>query len=315
MEKLWVLWAVRRLAISFLTCSALVAAETALLSPLTYTLAPPCSKRPGVRTTRSDLVRFGEVTASLTAQATHEGGTCIQSASLWVTQEGTSQQLDLPDVTIEPVGIVDIAPDSSGLLLVSGARVAFVSLSDGSMKWIRLADILGLGKCDVDFLPQGFADATHLVIAAVPRAAKGPQGSCPAVAAFYSIDNGSHDAKAVGTAPAVTRYANAIPLTARPCRGDPDVIGACYRARARLEISNKGDGLLVWPVGGTRVMAVEEDMLPAALRARVSPDMRVYANMVICPVVMERPSRYAFVCVDSATGIKGEAATVSHPEP
>lgn len=295
----------------------LKAADPSSPAPAAFVTAPPCSRRPGVRAIRSDLIQFGAVTASLSAQAAREGQSCLQTAALWVTRKNISQQYELRDAAVNTFAILDIAPDSDNILLSSvpaapnpdadhSAQFTVLSLPDGSLKWTPIADVLGLKNCAASFEPQGFIDATHVSIAArpVPSTLKHP--SCTTKTLYFDYDLTTRAVKQSST-PAIRRFAQSVAGPIHSCKSDPDVIAACYTARARLAVSPKGDGMKIWPVGGTHLMSVDKGMLPGNLSSEVGPNMRVYATMVICPLTVERggPSRY--VCVDAATDF--------HPDP
>lgn len=317
--------------LSTIVVAALSAVPAAAELPLAYSVAPPCSQRPGVRAVRSDLIQLGEVTASLSAQSTRENGSCVQAAALWVTLRGVSQQFELRDAPQNTFAIVDIAPDSSAILLSSTAtlhkpddyrspQMAVLALPDGAVKWTPVTDVLGFKGCDALLEPEGFLDAGHILIDAVPPASAHGHASCIAKPSFYSFDALHHTVKLSATI-GIRRFAQSVAPPLQSCKSDPDVVAACYTKRARLSLTEKGDGLLLWPVGEKRLLSVEDDMLPGDLLARVSPSMRVYATMVICPLTVEQPRSRPHICVDAATNLHTEAvpakvhADVSGPAP
>jgi hypothetical protein len=307
-------WLLAAFAISV---ASVPAASQTLLPPLAHSNSPLCSKRPGVRAVRSDLVQMGSLTASLSEQATRDQGVCTQTAALWVNQNGVSQQFDLPDAATRSIAIQDIAPDASSILLSSAtaiptrgndnsAELAIVSLKDGAVRWSPIATLLGLSKCDATFEPQGFLDATHINIIVMPPIGSHPHWSCGPEPISYSLDLTTRRARSSADV-VVHRFARAVSGPVRSCQADPDVVAACYTTRARLELDPRGDGLLLWPVGARHNFSVEEGMLPSDLLSKISPSMRVYATMLICPLTMEYQSPRDHICIDSARDFRPDA--------
>ena len=309
-----------------LLSGVLKAAEPSLLMPLAQTIAPPCSKHSGVRSTRSDVVALAQVTASISAQATREGESCIQSAALWVTQKGVSQQFELPDAGAKNLAIWDVAPDASAVLLSSyqpGAddswQLAVVPLADGTVKWTPPGELLGFHNCGAELQPQGFLDPRHIVIAASPQKFAHALPDCVTKATLFSAETDRHQAKIIAPA-TISRLAAAISGSFQSCQSDPDVVGACYRTRARLALTKDGNGMTLWPVGSGHFLSVQEDMVPEELRAQVSADQRIYATMLICPISPERSGPHR-ICIDSATDLKPDpinsrnlrSASTRHP--
>lgn len=312
MPKFSLFWLVLGLA-----SGTLQAADTTLLTPLAFTSTPPCPTRPGVRAIQSGLVELGGVTASLSAQSSRQKEACAQSAALWVTQKGVSQQFDLSDAAAKTFEILDVAPDSSAILLSSVAmspgaagyspEVAAVSLTDGTFKWTLVSDMLGFKNCNASFRPQGFLDAKHIEIAVEPNTAEHGRAECTDSVEFYSVDLEIPRVKPLG-ASEVNRQAKAISGPAHSCKTDPDVVGACYTERGRLALNGPGQDLLLWPLKGLHYMSVEEQMVPPALRAQLTPEMRVLATMVLCPMQVQRPGPKPYVCIESATSFRQDPA-------
>jgi len=278
-------------------------AADGLLPPLASVSAPPCPKRPGIRSQRSGVVQMGDAMVSVTAQTTREDGTCTTSASLWVTQSGVSQQVDLTDSGASTFNIIDIAPDTSGVLVSAADKAAFVSFADGSAHWLSLPDLLSVAPCRAQLTPQGFADSSRMVVALIPPAEAAAVG-CPSALSFYSVNWVTHAVNPMLNSLNLKRFAASA--SAQSCKTDPDVIAACYTARARLAVAPESRGYLLWPVGGKHVMAVPDGMVPDDLSAKVSASMRVYATMLICPVTTQMRSARPVVCIESASDLKAD---------
>ena len=303
MQRIASVWAALWLA-----CVASQAAQPGLFAPLAISVSPPCSSRHGVRTVRSNLVQFKTVTASLTAQSSEDNSICNQSVALWVTQNETSQQIDLGGSSSTTFAIVDIAPDTSGILVASWATsmdlmadrraaFAFISLIDGAVKWNALAKLVNEKDCSAGLVPQGFLDSKHFIVAA----------NCHSPANLYSVNLDSLSASPLAGSLTINRFAQVLSGPVRSCRTDPDVVGACYQTRARLAEGTDSTNKALWPVGSKHVLSVENSAIPTVLSSAVSPDTRVYATMTICPVTTDHPGSRRAVCIESASDLKTEA--------
>jgi hypothetical protein len=287
--------------------------------PLARSSAVPCSQRNGIRAARSDLVQLGQLTASITSQAMRENGICIQTAALWLNQKDISQQVDLPDAASKTFAIVDIAPDGSSVLLSAAPlfpanhpyQLAVVPLNAAAVKWISIADLVGFAHCDANLTPQGFLDLHHLIVAVAPQPTRRNSPSCQAIPAQYSVDLVTRRAEILPDSTTLHRFARSVSGPVQSCKADPDVIGACYTARARLGLASNGSDLLLWRFGGDRYMGVEEGMIPTSLSSQLTPTTRILATMVICPIMPGRPDPKAYVCIDSAYSFRLE--TIPHP--
>jgi hypothetical protein len=290
-----------------------------LLQPLASISVPSCSLRAGTRATQSGLVEFGDFSASLGAQAVREKAACDQSAALWVTQKGVSQQIDLTRAAIGRLSIVDVAPDFSAILISTtsaqpdpedrSTQVGVVSLADSSVQWTPVREMLSVGNCDASFRPQGFLDPKHIEIATLPHPSSHSFTNCSTKVAFYSIALDIPRVKLLNTT-LVVRRATAMPPPERSCKDDPDVAGACYSTRARLSLDGPGPDLLLWPVGAVHYMEAEQAMIPSNLRLVISQGARIYATVTICPLMREHRGPRPYVCVGTATDLRPELKSV-----
>jgi hypothetical protein len=173
--------------------------------------------------------------------------------------------------------------------------------------------------CDASLEPQGYSDSTHIIIGSLPGASVPARAGCNPNPSFVSLDLVTGRVKPGGQR-TVRRLAQSIAGPVHSCKNDPDVISACYTSRARLALLDNGPQMLVWPVGAAHYLAVSDDMLPSNLSSKVGPAMRVYATMVICPLVVDKPGPRVRVCVDAATDFRPDPvsskavrhATASH---
>lgn len=261
---------------------------------------------------RSSVVELGSVSASLSSQALREGKSCSQSSALGVTVRNVSEQFELPGDAGTSFAIQDIADDGSAILLTSSpvsdskdgnAAMAVVPVTEGSIKWIGLRELLQMAGCDAVIQPEGFLEPSRILLAVAPSMAPHPRANCIDKEVFYSFELNSHRVARFNESD-FTRQARVVSGPLESCKTDPDLVGACYRERARLALNDSGDGFTLWPLGGQHYLSVEEEMVPAALLAQVSPEMRVYANMLVCPMLPEPRESRMRVCIDSADTFK-----------
>jgi len=262
-----------------------------------------------VRAVRSDLVELGSVSASIGSQASREGHACVQSAALSVTQKDVTQQIELRDAAKTRFAIVDIAPDGSAILLTAErnrkVQMGVVSLASGALHWTSLAELIRTANCDAPIEAQGFLDVTHLVVAEAAAATGHRSVACPDNATFYSVEVESHRVKVLNS-DGFTRQAKVVSGAIQTCKSDPDVVRGCYSSRARLAISPNGQGMQLWTFGSNRSLSVEYGMVPGGLSSRVTPETRMLATMVICPMAVAPRTGRQVVCVDSAVNIRPE---------
>ncbi len=295
------------------------AADLSLLAPLATSDVPPCSIRRGVRATRSSLIELNNLSASISSQAVREGTACSQSSALGVTVQNVSEEFELPDPAASTFAIQDIAANGSAILLTAWPKVqnsqgglsiqmAVVPVSDGSIKWTAVSQLLQFPDCDVTFQPQGFLDPQHVLIAVVPGNAPHEKAGCTDKVLFYSLESDGHRIQPYD-GPGLNRMAHPSSGALESCKTDPDLAGGCYTARARLAVDDDDEGMSLWPVGGAHYLSVEQELIPQALSAQVSRSMRIYATMMICPMVAEPPTSRARACIESASGFKADPIT------
>ena len=96
-----------------------------------------------------------------------------------------------------------------------------------------------------------------------------------------------------------------------PCREHPLRHAPCFTLRGRMGLYNGAPSVRIWRVGTKRMLGVSEQRfavsgyctLPALLRARISWDVNLFADFVVCPFTPEEPGAMQLVCVDSAANI------------
>jgi hypothetical protein len=283
--------------------------------------APPCSTNVGVRASRSELVQFGSISASISAQSTREEtGECTQSVSLWMTGNGVSHQFELSGAAEYVFSIVDFAPDASSILLFrekafaapgedTGPEAALLAFGDAGPKWQPVMQFAGWKPCAGFLEPQGFLSPRAILFKANPPVApSGGLHACVQQSRFVSLDVATRKLLLLPGSVVVRRNGRVAGGPLLSCQSDPDLAGACYRMRGRVSVADGSGGMRVWQVGTPKVMDLAEGMLPDELAEQVTPAMRVYANMLVCPVRGNGLKAPATVCIESAGDFRLEAA-------
>lgn len=107
----------------------------------------------------------------------------------------------------------------------------------------------------------------------------------------------------------------ALPMQAgerRLCKGNPDLVGQCFKVRGRIYIANGAPAIRIWRVGSNRILGVhapEDENVPVDLDQMIkanSPFTRFYGDFEVCPFTREEPKVMQMVCVESATHLLPE---------
>ena len=111
----------------------------------------------------------------------------------------------------------------------------------------------------------------------------------------------------------VTLFALAtVPVQAherRLCKGNPNLVGQCFKIHGRIYIANGAPAIRIWRVGTSRILGVsppEDENIPADLDRTFkdnSPFTKYYGDFEVCPFTREKPKAMQIVCVESATHI------------
>jgi len=103
----------------------------------------------------------------------------------------------------------------------------------------------------------------------------------------------------------------AIPaFSAQPkCKGNPNVIEACYTIHGRVSLGADTVRLWLWPVGTKRMLGVtagprlddaDDPIIPSNLRFSDANE-DVYGDFEVCPFTPERKGAMQLVCIESAS--------------
>jgi hypothetical protein len=105
----------------------------------------------------------------------------------------------------------------------------------------------------------------------------------------------------------ILTVAATAPATARPCRNEARVVGACFAVHGRLHYFNGNPSLRMWRVGTTRYLGIhddEEPLVPSNLAACLRGFERtVYGDFVFCPFTRARPGWMQMGCIESARNL------------
>ena len=97
----------------------------------------------------------------------------------------------------------------------------------------------------------------------------------------------------------------------KPCREHPAVTAPCFTLRGRLSMWNGNPTYRIWPVGTRRMLGISEGIfdkpgysnIPQDLQTKLSWDVNLFGDFVICPFQPDKPGRMRSVCVDSAKNV------------
>jgi hypothetical protein len=93
------------------------------------------------------------------------------------------------------------------------------------------------------------------------------------------------------------------------CKGNPNVVGACYSVHGRLTRGADTVRLWLWLVGTKRMLGVtagprlddaDDPIWPQNLKF-VHGDEAIYGDFEVCPFTPERKGEMQLVCIESAS--------------
>jgi hypothetical protein len=104
----------------------------------------------------------------------------------------------------------------------------------------------------------------------------------------------------------------------RFCKGNPDLVGQCFKVHGRVRVVN-GTGIVIWRIGTDRLLGVEdEELIPDNLRkAMFKYDNEwgsdVYGDFEVCPFTKRKPGEMQMVCAESASHLVVRKPPASPP--
>jgi hypothetical protein len=96
----------------------------------------------------------------------------------------------------------------------------------------------------------------------------------------------------------------------RKCKGNPQVVGACYVVHGRATFGNGTPALRIWPVGTKRMLGVtaapgavdaDDPICPKNMMRFDSNVEGIFGDFEVCPFTPKRAGSMQMVCVQSAT--------------
>jgi hypothetical protein len=98
----------------------------------------------------------------------------------------------------------------------------------------------------------------------------------------------------------------AIAATPPRCKGNPELVSACYVIHGRATYGNGTPALRIWPVGTRRMLGVtsgrvaddaDDPIVPQKLNFDSSKE--AFGDFEVCPFTAERKGAMQMVCVES----------------
>src|SRR5215510_11892859 len=97
----------------------------------------------------------------------------------------------------------------------------------------------------------------------------------------------------------------------KSCRAHPLLVGRCFTVRGRLLIYNGAPARRLWKVGTKRVLGVSEQRfsvagyrnIPEGIESKISQDVALFGDFVVCPFTRSRPGEMQLVCIDEAKNL------------
>jgi len=93
------------------------------------------------------------------------------------------------------------------------------------------------------------------------------------------------------------------------CKGNPDIVGACYRVHGRLDVWNGAPTFRIWIIGTHHVLGVdplEDGIMPTFLLEQLQAGYSLTGSYMVCPFRRERRGYMGSVCIESATRLAAE---------
>jgi len=95
------------------------------------------------------------------------------------------------------------------------------------------------------------------------------------------------------------------------CKGNPQVVAACYTVHGRATFGPGTPALRIWPVGTKRMLGVTAGPIADDADDPIAPEnfaipnnaVAIYGDFEVCPFTPERKGFMRRVCVESASRI------------
>jgi len=106
----------------------------------------------------------------------------------------------------------------------------------------------------------------------------------------------------------------APPNGGRPCREHPELMGACFKIRGRLNLWSGRPTFRIWEVGTERILGVTQPRFDVARQVN-APDgvidrfgwgTHMFADFTLCPFTQPEAGYMQLVCIDAAENVDVE---------
>jgi len=97
----------------------------------------------------------------------------------------------------------------------------------------------------------------------------------------------------------------------KSCRAHPLLVGSCFTIRGRLSIYNGAPARRLWRIGTKRVLGISEQRysvtgyrnVPEYVESKLTEDVAVFGDFVVCPFTRLRPGEMQLVCIESGKNL------------
>ena len=97
----------------------------------------------------------------------------------------------------------------------------------------------------------------------------------------------------------------------KSCREHPLLTGRCFTVRGRLSVYNGAPARRIWKVGTKRILGISEQRfsvagyrnIPEDIESKISEDVALYGDFLVCPFTRSKPGEMQLVCIDEAKNL------------
>lgn len=183
--------------------------------------------------------------------------------------------------------------------------------ADHKPRWQHVEELFtkqqGWNGCSVYYDLTGWTPGGDVVVEVNPGSLTRRPPDCVRQKAYWSLEISSGKLVPLGSNYAATTGTREISPAHRPCKEDPDIVGACFAVHGRLSFYNGNPSFRIWHIGTSRVLGVWDDELPIipdAIWEKFKPhENDVFGDFEVCPFTKKRPEAMQYVCVQSFRNI------------
>jgi hypothetical protein len=92
---------------------------------------------------------------------------------------------------------------------------------------------------------------------------------------------------------------------AEKCKGNPRLVGSCFKFHGRLTLYGADLVLRIWPIGTDRELDVTSKpdtdgyWVPDSVEKMLDLGVQIYGDFEVCPLTKKKPGTIQTVCVES----------------